>query len=167
MTAGPPPAGSPPGRRTPAASRTVMTELVLPEDTNSHGTIFGGRLLALADKCAAIAALRHCRLPVVTASMDRVDFLRPVRQGMIVILTGEVFAAFRSSMEVGVTVEAEDPLTGVREVTCRALMTLVAVGETGSAVPVPALEFDSDDERRRAVRGGERRAARLASREPF
>ncbi len=154
-------------RRTPATSRTVMTELVLPEDTNAHGTIFGGRLLALADKCAAMAALRHCRMPVVTASMDRVDFLRPVRQGMMVILTGEVFAAFRSSMEVGVTVEAEDPLSGVRETTCRALMTLVALDPSGAPAGVPPLEFDDDDERRRAARGAERRAARLATRGAF
>lgn len=154
-------------RHTPGASRTVMTEIVLPEDTNTHGTIFGGRLLALADKCAAMVALRHCRRHVVTASMDRVDFLLPVRQGMIVIVTGEVFAAFRTSMEVGVTVEAEDPLNGRREVACRALVTLVAVDDEGRPVPVPPLAFDTDDERQRAERGAERRKARLASRHAF
>jgi acyl-CoA hydrolase len=150
-------------RRTAAASRTVMTELVLPEDTNSHGDIFGGRLLALADKCAAMAAMRHCRRLVVTASMDRVDFLRPVRAGMIVILTGEVTAAFRTSMESVVTVEAEDPLTGLKEVTCRALMTVVAIDADGRPAPVPPLEYDADEDRRRAERAAERRRLRLAS----
>jgi acyl-CoA hydrolase len=154
-------------RHTPAASRTVMTELVLPEDTNTHGSMFGGRLLALADKAAAMAAIRHCRMPVVTASMDRVDFVRPVRAGMIVILTAELTAAFRTSMEVAVTVEAENPLSGVRETTCRALITVVAIDEGGQPSAIPTLEFDTAEERLRAARGAERRAARLASRGPI
>lgn len=151
-------------RLTPSHSRTVMTELVLPEDTNTHGHMFGGRLLALADKCAAMAAMRHCREYVVTASMDRVDFLRPVKAGMIVILTGEVTAAFRSSMEVSVTVEAEAPLTGLRETTTRALMTVVAVDREGRPIAIPPLEFESEAERERAERAVRRREHRLASR---
>ncbi len=154
-------------RHTPTSSRTVMTEIVLPEDTNTHGSMFGGRLLALADKAAAMAAIRHCRRPVVTASMDRVDFVRPVRAGMIVILTAELTAAFRTSMEVAVTVEAEDPLSGVRETTCRALITVVAIDDGGQPAPIPVLAFDTEEERSRAARGAERRAARLASRGPI
>ncbi len=153
-----------PSLRTPAASRTTMTELVLPEDTNTHGDIFGGRLLALADKCAAVAAMRHCRRHVVTASMDRVDFLRPVREGMIVILTGEVTAAFHTSMEVVVNIEAEAPKTGVHEVTCRALITVVAIDEAGRPTAVPPLDLETDEERARAARAAERRRLRLASR---
>jgi len=154
-----------PRRRTPAASRVVMTELVLPADTNNYGTIFGGRLLALADKCGAMTAIRHCRQPVVTASFDRVDFLRPVRSGYFVILTGEVTATFRTSMEVQVTVEAEHPERGVRETTCLARVTMVAVDEHGHPVPVPPLEFDTDEERDRAARASERRRQRLARRD--
>lgn len=145
-------------------SRTTMTELVLPEDTNAHGNVFGGRLLALADKCAAIVAFRHCRAAVVTASFDRVDFLRPVREGMIVILSGEMTAAFRTSVEVLVTVDAEDPLSGERETTCRALVTLVAVDAAGRPLPVPPLALVDDEQERRAQRAAERRAQRLATR---
>jgi uncharacterized protein (TIGR00369 family) len=143
-----------------------MTELVLPEDTNTHGNIFGGRLLALADKCAAMAAMRHCRQNVVTASVDRVNFLRPVREGMIVILTGEVTASFRTSMEVLVTVEAEAPRSGGREATCHALITVVAVAEGERPVLVPPLEFETDEERLRAERAAERRRLRSESRGP-
>lgn len=153
--------------RSPEASRVVMTELVLPEDTNNYGQIFGGRVLALADKCAAMAAMRHCRLPVVTASFDRVDFLRPVKQGMIIILTSEVNATFRTSLEVGVEVEAEDPITGLRVKTCRALITLVAIDATGRPVEVPPLEPTTDEQRRRADRAQQRRKQRLASRDAF
>lgn len=158
---------SAPAPRTPAASRVVMTELVLPADTNNYGQIFGGRLMALADKCAAMAAMRHCRLPVVTASIDKVDFLRPVRGGMIVILTGEVFATFHSSMEVGVIVEAEDPVTGVRVLTCRALITAVALDATGHPTPVAPLDFETDEERQRAARALERRRHRLETKGQF
>jgi acyl-CoA hydrolase len=156
-----------PKPHTPRASRVVMTELVLPADTNNYGHIFGGRLLALADKCAAMAAMRHCRLPVVTASFDRVDFLRPVHAGMIVILSAEVSAAFRTSLEVVVSVEAEDPVTGLTTTTCRALITLVALDATGYPAPVPALVLETDEERARAERAGERRAQRLATRGAF
>ncbi len=154
-----------PTRRTPAASRVVMTEIVLPADTNNYGTIFGGRLLALADKCAAVAAIRHCRQPVVTASFDRVDFLRPVKSRYFVILTGEVTATFRTSMEIQVTVEAEHPERGERETTCLARITMVAIDEHGRPVTVPPLECDTEDERRRAERAAERRRQRLERRD--
>jgi len=153
--------------RSPEASQVTMTELVLPEDTNNYGQIFGGRVLALADKCAAMAAMRHCRLPVVTASFDRVDFLRPVKQGMIIILTSEVNATFRTSLEVGVEVEAEDPITGLRVETCRALITLVAIDATGRPVEVPPLEPTTSEQRQRADRARERRKRRIASRDAF
>ncbi|RMF72952.1 MAG: acyl-CoA thioesterase [Acidobacteria bacterium] len=142
-----------------------MTEIVLPADTNNYGTIFGGRLLALADKCAAMSAVRHCRRPVVTASFDRVDFLRPVRRGYFVVLTGEVTATFRTSMEIQVTVEAEHPERGERQTTCLARVTMVAIDEAGRPVAVPPLEFDSEDERARAERAAERRRQRLARRD--
>jgi acyl-CoA hydrolase len=154
-------------RKTPSSSRVVMTELVLPADTNNYDTIFGGRLLALADKCAAMAAIRHCRTPVVTASFDRVDFLQPVKARQIVMLTGEVTAAFRTSLETEVTVEAEDPLSGERTKACQARITMVAVDDRGCPVAVPPLEFDDDAERERADRAEERRRVRLQTRELF
>ncbi|MBP7149594.1 MAG: acyl-CoA thioesterase [Acidobacteria bacterium] len=161
------PSPADPARRTPAASRVVMTELVLPADTNNYGHIFGGRLLALADKCSAMAAMRHCRLPVVTASFDRVDFLRPVKAGMMVILTAELTAAFTTSMEVAVTVEAEDPVSAVRVRTCRALITVVAIDPTGRPSPVPPLELETPEERARAERAAKRREHRVRTRDEF
>src|SRR6185436_3185128 len=92
-------------------SRVTMTEIVMPEDTNHHGNIFGGRVLALIDKASAVAAMRHCHAPVVTASIDRVDFLAGAKQGSILILEAALNAVFRTSMEVGVIVLAEDPLS--------------------------------------------------------
>jgi acyl-CoA hydrolase len=143
-------------------SRVTMTELVLPEDTNTWGSIFGGRVLALVDKCAAMAAIRHCRSPVLTASIDRVDFLHPVRLGEMIVLEGQVHATFRTSLEVGVEVFSEDPLTGKRLQTCRALVTLVAVDEGGRPISVPTLIHQSEDERRRASQAEARRRQRLA-----
>src|SRR5438093_8577650 len=106
-----------------AASRVVMTEIVMPEDTNHFGDIFGGRVLALIDKAGAVAAIRHCRREVLTASIDSVDFLSAVKEGWILTVHAEVQATFRTSMEVAVEVWAENPLTGDRTMTCRALLT--------------------------------------------
>jgi len=146
--------------RTVDDSRVTMTEIVLPEDTNTHGNIFGGRVLALIDKASAIAALRHCHAPVVTASIDRVDFLAGAREGSILILEAILHAAFRTSMEVGVTVHAEDPLSGGRHLTCRALVTLVAVDGSGHPVAVPALQARNEQEAQRAKEAAERRERR-------
>ncbi len=151
-------------RRTPTASRVVMTEIVLPADTNNYGTIFGGRLLEWADKCAAIAAIRHCRSSVVTASFDRVDFLRPVKARYFVVMTAEVIAAFRTSIEVAVSVDAEHPERGERVRTCEARVTMVAVDELGHPQEVPPLEFDTDAERERSREAHERRAALIKAR---
>ena len=141
-------------------SRVVMTEIVMPEDTNHHGNIFGGRVLALIDKASAIAGMRHCHAPVVTAAIDRVDFVAGAREGSILILEASLNAAFRTSMEVGVTVFAENPLTGERHTTCRAFVTLVAVSPEGQPVAVPPFEPANEDERRRSVEAGERRRVR-------
>ena len=151
---------SPP--RTVDDSRVVMTEIVMPQDANNHGTVFGGRVLSLIDNASAIVALRHCHTPVVTAAIDHVDFVAGARLGSILILEGVMNAAFRTSMEVAVTVFAEDPLSGDRRLTCRAFVTLVAVDQEGRSVQVPPLLARSDEERRRAGEGAERRRRRLA-----
>ena len=107
-------------------SRVTMTEIVMPEDTNHHGNIFGGRVLALIDKASAIAAMRHCHAPVVTASIDRVDFLAGALGRSILILEAMLHAAFHTSMEVGSSSTPRTPLSGASP-DCRALVTLVAV----------------------------------------
>ena len=133
----------------------------MPEDTNHFGDIFGGRVLALVDKAGAVAAIRHCRREVLTASIDSVDFLSSVKEGWILTLEAGVVAAFRSSMEVGVEVWAENPLSGDRRLTCRAFLTLVAVTSEGRPMPVPPLAPETDDDRRRAAEATERRRRRL------
>ncbi|MCP3980441.1 MAG: acyl-CoA thioesterase [bacterium] len=143
-----------------------MTELVLPEDTNPKGSVFGGRVLALIDKCAAIVAMRHTRRDVVTVSVDSVVFLNKVRVGYVLMLRGRLNAVFGSSMEIEVDVRSEDPLTGDKKVTTRALVTMVAVDADGRPVKTPRLLLQDDDERARAERAAERRRARLAARPP-
>jgi acyl-CoA hydrolase len=142
-----------------------MTEIVLPEDTNPKGTIFGGRVLALIDKCAAIAARRHSCGDVLTVAMDSVVFHDGARLGNVLSLHARLNAAFGSSMEVEVIVHSEEPECGARRLTTRALVTMVAVDADSRPVPVPKLELTSDEERRRALGAVERRRARLVQRE--
>lgn len=155
---------SPTLRRTVADSAVQMTEIVLPEDTNPKGTIFGGRVLALIDKCAAIASMRHARGEVLTISMDSVAFLSGARLGNVLLLEARLNAAFGSSMEVEVTVHSEEPSTGERHLTTTALVTMVAVDAQARPCKVPPLELIGDEEQRRASEAAERRRARLASR---
>lgn len=148
--------------RTVDDSRVLMTEIVLPEDTNPRGTIFGGRVLALVDKCAAVAAMRHARGPVLTVAMDSVVFHNAVRMGEVLVLEGWINAVFRSSMEVEVEVRSEELSTGSRRLTTRAFVTMVAVTAAGRPIAVPPLEARTDAERLRAAQAAERRSARLA-----
>ena len=147
------------------ASLVEMTEIVLPEDANTHGSIFGGRVLALVDKCAAIVAMRHTRSLVLTASVDSVVFLNPVRVGHVMILKGRLNAVFGSSMEAEVQVFSEAPLSGERNMTTRAFVTMVAVTPDGKPRKAPDLVVATDAERERAGRAAERRRARLALRD--
>ena len=151
--------------RRPADSLVEMTEIVLPEDANSHGSIFGGRVLALIDKCAAIVAMRHTHSLVLTASVDSVAFLNAVRIGHVLVLKGWINAVFGSSMEAEVHVFSEDPLTSERNITTRAFVTMVAVDSDGRPHPAPALAATDESERRRAADAAERRRARLALRD--
>jgi acyl-CoA hydrolase len=153
-----------PKKRLVSDSLASMTELVLPEDTNAKGSIFGGRVLSLIDKCAAITAMRHARCDVLTISMDSVVFLSKVRLGNILQLNARLNAAFGSSMEVEVTVRSEDPHSGKETLTTTALVTMVAVDAKEQTLKVPALELAGDDERARAEQAAARRKERLASR---
>jgi acyl-CoA hydrolase len=148
--------------KTPAASGVVMTETVLPVDGNALGTAFGGKIAQWIDVAAAIACQRHCRQRVVTASMDDLHFLMPIKVGMIVELRAQVNAAFRTSMEAGVRIESEDPLSGERRHACTAYLTFVAQDEHGRPVEVPKLVLETEEDRRRCSDASERRAIRLA-----
>lgn len=151
--------------RTVSDSVAGMTEIVLPEDSNPKGTIFGGRVLALVDKCAAVVAMRHARGEVVTVSMDSVDFVSGVHVGDILVLDARLNAVFGSSMEVEVEVRSESPQTGERRLTTRAFVTMVALGADGRPSPAPRLAVTSDEEVARASAAATRRAARLARRD--
>jgi acyl-CoA hydrolase len=152
-----------PGRSV-SASRTEMTEVVLPQDANPLGTILGGHVMHLIDIAGAIAVHRHCRLQAVTASVDHLDFLNPIHVGELIVLESQVNRAFKTSVEVGVEVFSENYFTGKRKHTTTAFLTFVAIDENGEAVPVPPLILRTPEERRRYREAGERRRARLAAR---
>lgn len=148
--------------KSPSESRVEMTQLVLPEHTNAIGTIFGGTVVAWIDTAAAICAFRHCRTMCVTASMDAIDFISPVKLGQIVILRANVNYTGRTSMEIGVRVMSEDPLTGTQSHTASAYLTFVAVDKGGKPVEVPPLNPQTEEEKKWYKEGEERRKARLA-----
>ena len=137
--------------KTPRASRVVMTETVLPGDGNPLGTAFGGKIAQWIDIAAAIACQRHCRKRVVTASMDDLHFLLPIKVGMIVELRAQVNAVFRTSMEAGVRIESEDPISGQRRHACSAFLTFVAQDENGRSVVVPPLILEDEEDERREM----------------
>jgi len=132
-------------------SRAVKAAIVLPPDTNHHGTMFGGKVMAYIDDLAGLSATRHARMPVVTASTDSVDFLHPVRNGESVCLESFVTWTHKTSIEVFVKVVAEDLLTGERNVCTTActtaFLTFVAVDQEGNPQPVPAVIPETDLER--------------------
>jgi acyl-CoA hydrolase len=154
----------PPPPLSPRASRVETVQLVLPGLTNVHGTVFGGILMQWIDIAAAIAATRHSGEPVVTASMDRLHFLRPVKLGGVVVVQAQVNFVARTSLEVGVRVFVEEPRTRARVQTTRAYLTMVAVNDQGQPVPVAPLAPETDEDRRRMGEGQRRREVRLAER---
>lgn len=139
-----------------------MTQLLLPGDANALGAAFGGSVMGWIDICCAVSAQRHARAAVVTASMDDLHFHAPIKVGFQVILRARVVAAFKSSMEIGVTVHSENPLTGERQLTTSALLTFVALDQSGAKVAVPALLCETEEEKRAAEEATARRAERLA-----
>lgn len=154
-------------RLTIPAHRTdvEMTQIVLPSHANNHGTVFGGQMAAWIDVCAAVSAQRFARKAVVTASMDEIHFVQPVRRGMVVILKARVNQAWGSSMEVGVRVEAEDPRTGDTAHCCTAYLTFVAINDDGKPSQVPLLDVSGDElAQARAEAAQERRDNRLEMR---
>jgi acyl-CoA hydrolase len=134
-------------------------------DANSAGFVHGGVVMKLCDEAGAIAAIRHCGLRVVTAGMDRMTFLLPVSVGELLTCSASVNAAWRTSMEVGVRVEAENARTGEKRHTSTAYMTMVALDDSGDPTPVPPLLAGTEDEIRRQREAEVRRRNRLAERE--
>lgn len=156
---------SPPSdAKSPAASTHEMTHLVMPTDANVLGTAFGGMVMQWTDLAASITAMRHARLPCVTASIDQLAFLAPLRVGEFAILRAQVNAVFGTSLEVGVEVLSENPRTGERRTCCHAFLTFVALGDDGRPTRVPPLRAETVEERRREAEARARRDARLAAR---
>jgi acyl-CoA hydrolase len=152
------------GTRTVKESQHEMSEIMMPQHANVLGNVFGGVILSLMDQTAGVVAFRHARCAVVTMSMDRVDFREPIRIGDLVIVKGSVNYVGRTSMEIGVRVDAEDLLTGSHRHTNTGFLTFVAVGRDGRPVEAPALIPETDDERRRHADAMERRRRRLDER---
>ena len=155
---------SPAVGKPPRESRVEMTEIVLPGDTNALGTIFGGKVMQWIDIAASVAGMRHSGGSVVTASIDALTLLTPIHLGEIVRLQAQVNYVGRTSMEVGVRVDAENPRTATRRYTTKAYLTFVAIDADGKPRAIPPLLAESDEDRRRAADGEARRKARLALR---
>jgi acyl-CoA hydrolase len=145
-------------------SASDYSEIALPTDTNAFGNVLGGKVMHLVDLAAAMAGLRHARQPVVTASVDSLQFLQPVHIGELIMLRSSVNRVFRSSMEIGVKVTTEKLLTGERRHTCSAYLTFVAIDREGKAISIPPVIPETEEEIRRYREAGERREYRLAMR---
>ncbi|MFW6086617.1 MAG: acyl-CoA thioesterase, partial [Myxococcota bacterium] len=143
--------------RPASASFTEMSQIVLPQHTNAIGSAFGGSIMSWIDICGAITAKRHCGRVAVTAFVDDLAFLAPIRLGDVVRLTSRVNATFNTSLEVSVRVERESAATGDRTLCADATVTFVAVDEQGTPQPVPPLALETEEDHRRAKRAQTRR----------
>ncbi|BCJ87208.1 acyl-CoA thioesterase [Effusibacillus dendaii] len=151
----------------PAESQVEMADIILPAQTNALGTIFGGEVMSYVDRIASIAASRHSGQSVVTASFDSLDFLSPIRLGEVILLRAVVTWTGRTSMEIMVTIEAENSRTGERRVTGVSFLTFVAVDHAGRPVEVPPLEPETDAEKYQFELAKDRAAHRKQRREKF
>ena len=147
-------------QKTVKNTHVIMHELVLPNDTNLLGNVLGGRVMHLMDMCAAMSAYKHARTAVVTASVDRLDFLAPAKMGEIMILKSSVNFTGKSSMEVGVRIESENPKTGHIQHTSSAYLTFVSLNENGKPQKVNDIEPENDIEIRRYNEGKSRHEER-------
>ncbi len=150
--------------RHPRESEAVMSELMMPHHANIMGNVFGGVILSLVDRVAAVAAIRHARRPCVTVSVDKVDFKEPIHLGELVTAFARVNFAGQTSMEVGVKIIAENVLTGERRHTNSCYVTYVALNERGEPTAVPPVVPETHDEKRRYERAAQRRASRVMDR---
>jgi acyl-CoA hydrolase len=145
-------------------SATEMVQVVLPNDANPLGFILGGTVMHLIDIAGAIACHRHTRSLLVTAAVDGLQFLHPIKVGDLIILKSRVTAAWSTSLEVEVEVFSEETLTGVRRMTSRAYLTFVSIDREGHRVPIPPLILETDAEKVKAAEADHRRAERLEAR---
>ena len=139
----------------------LMTEIVMPQHTNPIGVIFGGVIMSWIDIASAIAAGRHCKTHVATASIDAIQFIKPIHLGWIVTIKASINRVWNSSMEIGLHMTAENPLADEEHHSASAYVTMVALDEQGRAVKVPDILVKSEEQQRRYRQAGERRAARL------
>ena len=146
-------------------SISEYSEFALPNDANTLGNVLGGKVMHLVDLAAALAAVRHSRCSVVTASVDHMNFLHQIHIGQLIVLRSSVNRVFRTSMEVGVRVEVENLASGEIRHTSSAYLTFVAIDKTGNRVAVPQVIPETEEEKRRYEEAGERRTYRLAVRE--
>jgi acyl-CoA hydrolase len=151
--------------KSPRESATEMVQVVLPNDANPLGFILGGTVMHLIDIAGAIAAHRHTRTLLVTAAVDGLQFLHPIKVGDLIILKSRVTCVFTTSLEVEVEVFSEETLTGKRQMTSRAYLTFVAIDRSGARVPVAPLLIETDEERLECEQAHARRAERLKARE--
>lgn len=142
-----------------------MVQLVLPNDANTMGNVLGGMVLHWIDLAAAVVAHRHCRSEAVTASIDQVSFLAPIKVGQLAVIAARMTGTGKTSMEIRVDVQSEDLLSGERRQTLTAYLTFVAVDGKGRPRAVPPLILETQDERREARDAEARRAARLNQRD--
>ena len=150
--------------KTPEESKAEMTVRMFPSDANPAGNVFGGEILKQIDLIAGLVAQRHARTNTVTASIDRVNFLKPFYVGDALILNARLTYVHRSSMEIEIRVEAEDLMTGTRTLTNTAYVTVVALGNDGKTIGVPPLLLKTDDDKRRFEEGEQRMMQRLRER---
>ncbi len=144
----------------PSESVAVVAELMMPHQVNNLGHVFGGELLSMVDRAAAVSAMRHSRLPAVTVYIDRVTFDEPIYTGELVTCSARVNFVGRTSMEIGVRVDAENLLTGNKRHTNTCLLTFVAIDENHRPCPVRPLDLSDPEDERRAREGERRREVR-------
>ncbi len=146
-------------------SVSIYSEFALPNDANTFGYVLGGKVMHLVDLAGALAAIRHARCPVVTASVDHMNFLHPIHIGQLIVLHSSVNRVFRTSMEVGVRVEVENLVTGEIKHTSSAYLTFVTLDKHGNRVVIPPVTPETEVEKRRYEEAAQRRAVRLQMRE--
>ena len=152
------------GARAVSETQHETAQLMMPQHANVLGHVFGGVMLSMMDTTAAVSAIRHARKACVTVSVDRVDFREPIHVGDLVIMKSSVNFVGTTSMEIGVRVETENLVSGLRRHTNSCYLTFVAIDEKGKPVPVPPLKPETPDEKRRFNAAKERRARRLQER---
>ena len=149
-------------KKTPQETAVEMREMVMPHHTNAHSTIFGGQVMSWIDIAAAMTAQKHCQRPVVTVQIDSISFKAPIKIGYHVIIQAMVNYVGNTSMEIGVRVTSENPMTGDTRVTTRAYLTFVALDEFGKPIKVPELDPQTEDDKRRFQNAKKRVEARRA-----